>query len=170
MLNREQEENLTTKQGIEYFCFKYFAHWQDKERGISLDFDRFGSPPEPDILALLDGKSIGVEVATLYSSDYDAARLLGRIEDKDYKDKLQAEALIPLDRIYPRLDNIIRAKQEKQYAVEKPWLVIQNAFPLFSKEDFVCVEGRYSLGQFKEIWLLCDVGGRSGILRLDNEQ
>ena len=137
---------------------------------MPFDFDRFGIPPEPDIIATLGGRSLGIEVATLYGGDYDAARLLGRIEEEDIEEQLLAESMIPLDRVYPRLDNLIRSKQGREYSVEKPWLLIQNAFPLFSKEDFLCVEDKYCRGQFEEIWLLCDVRGDSGILRLDNRQ
>jgi len=167
MLTGQQEKKLTTKQGIEYFGFKYFADWQQKEHHTAFDFERFGDSPEPDILAVRNGHNIGVEVATLYSSDYDAARLLGRIDDEDFKDELQKETMIPLERVYPRLTNLIAGKQEKEYSVSLLWLVIRNAFPLFAKQDFLCVADSYDRGQFQEIWLVCDRSGSSGILRLD---
>ncbi|MFC1636949.1 hypothetical protein ACFL5Z_19165 [Planctomycetota bacterium] len=170
MLTTEQEKELSVKQGIEYFAFKYFSVWQHKEYLVSFDFERFGEPPEPDIFALWNNHEIGIEVGTLYSGNFDAARLLGRIEDEDFKDKLQEEVMIPLDRVYVRLRNLINSKQEKEYSVTNSLLLIQNAFPLFSKEDFLCVEGIYDCGQFREIWLVCDRSGDSGILRLDKYQ
>lgn len=167
MLTREQEKELNTKKGIEYFAFKYFAYWQNKEYDVSFNFERFGEPPEPDIFALCDDIEIGIEVGTLYSGDFDAARLLGRINDEDFKDKIQEEVMIPLDRVYLRLGNLIKSKQEKEYSVTKPMLLIRNAFPLFFKDDFLCVESSYDCSQFCEIWLVCDRSGDSGILRLD---
>jgi len=168
MLTREQERNLTTKQAIEYFCFKYFTEWQQKEYQTTFDFIRFGEPPEPDMFAELNGREVGIETATLYGGRFDAARLLGRINDEYIQDDVDEEALIPLDRVYHRLSSIIKYKQNKEYSTGKPWLLIQNAFRLFFKDDFQCVERRYNRGQFEQIWLVCDAGGHSGILRLDN--
>jgi len=167
MLTRDQERDLTVKQGIEYFVLKYFANWQKKVYANSYDFVRFGEPPEPDILAYHNDGEKWIEVGILYSGDFDAARLLGRIIDEDYKDKLQEEAMVPLERVYIRLAELIKSKQQTCYSANKTLLLICNAFPLFYREDFLCVENTYDCGQFSEVWLVCDRRGNSGILQLD---
>jgi hypothetical protein len=165
MLTIDQEKNLSIKEDIEYFAFKHFSNCQ--ESVDAYDFIRFGQPPEPDILAFRNNEEQWIEICTLYSGDFDAARILGRINDEDFKDKLQAEVMIPLERVYVRLAELINDKQQKKYCTKKPLLLIRNAFPLFFKKDFLCVENTYDCGQFCEIWLVCDRRGDSGILRLD---
>ena len=122
MLTRGQERNLNTKQAIEYFCFKYFAEWQQKEYRTTFDFIRFGEPPEPDMFAEMNGQEVGIETATLYGGRFDAARLLGRINEEDIQDKIDEEALIPLERVYHKLSSLIKYKNDKKYSTEKPWL------------------------------------------------
>lgn len=128
-------------------------------------------PPEPDFICRVgDSRLVGVEIAHLYGSERDARMTLGRAQPDERTDAVRVQhARVPLsDRIPADLDRILLQKCERVYP-RTCWLVIRNAYPLWTSDDFV----RYALPweprgtvPFEQVWLIADRDGSSGLLQL----
>jgi len=163
-------KNLDERRRLEAYAVIYFIHELRRRYRRWLILRDFASPPDPDCYCLLNGERIGVEVAHLYGSQRDARKRLGKERaEEQTKEEGSADSGVPLNvRILPELNRIIADKAKKCYG-GKTWLLIRNAFPPWTRDDFEQYISEISIPEdhsFNEIWLLCDRDGSSGILRL----
>lgn len=166
----EEEMVAKEKQRLEFWAIHKFIRAFTKLDNRELTFVRLQKPPKPDSLCLLNRKEIDIEVAHLYGSQRDARMVLGRSKPIEHtKESRIAHSLVPLnDKITSDLNRILKDKAQKKWGNET-WLLIRNAFPIWEKEDFLMFKEEISVPvkhPYKEIWLLCDRDGSSGILRL----
>lgn len=170
MLSSEEIKKLSEKQKIEYYSFFYFVQWQKKEFDKIYDFILFGKDAhgEPDILANRDGEDVWIELTTVAKNNFDHARVMGKIKDENFKEELSSRRRIPLNIIEENITNSINNKQRKNYSVSKPILVLRVASPIYEKDNFIHLKNKFNCGQFESIWLVCDIRGETGIIRLDS--
>ena len=163
-------KNLDERRQLEVWAVIYFIRELRRRYRRWLRLRDFASPPDPDFYCLLNGERIGIEVAHLYGSQRDARMRLGRerVEEQTKEQRL-AHSRVPLNvRVLTDLNRIIADKAEKSYG-GKTWLLIRNAFPPWTRDDFEQYISEILIPEdhsFSEIWLLCDSYGSSGILRL----
>jgi hypothetical protein len=165
---------LSEKKNLEHSAIQKFASAMSfglrQNKLIITDFNERDEKGKPDTICRLGSKTIGVEIAHVYGSGLDAMKLLGRELSSAQNRALAQQAQIPLDyRIPNSLNRILSKKSKKHYSIEPVWLLIRNAFPIWTRADFVRYRGKIVIPihhRFERIWLLCGVDSRYGILRL----
>ena len=155
---------MKEKDALAFYALQHFIVSYNQSYGGELQLVELRQPPEPDALCLLNGEELGVEVTHLYGSDLDARRRLGRLENKSPTGEEElANRLTPLqDRVLDKLNCLLRDKAGKNYNRSPVWLLVRNAFPLWSRQDFeehmeeILVPENH---QFHHIWLLAERDG-----------
>lgn len=161
------------KENLEYYAMTNFMAMYNKTHKRQLDCIQQCKPPKPDILCSLNMKQIGIEVAHTYGNRIEAAMRLGNRGYKDFKEEQhRALLMISLDgRALGSLNEVLKKKSNKVYSVTPLWLLIRNAFFLWSLLDYKKHKSRIQipvLQPFDQIWFLCDQNsiGTPGIIRL----
>jgi hypothetical protein len=166
--------DMSEKEKLEYAALKKFIVAYNVEHvDAPLHLVRVGDAP--DSVVRLGTTEIGIEIAHAYGTQFDAQNALGRAgdivsigKDKEVWDRHIQNSTIPLGVRIPRgLNDVLRSKALKRYGGDT-WLVIRNAFPLWSKSDFEKHRHlvRLSGHPYQQVWLMCGVESSDGILRL----
>lgn len=161
------------KENLEFHALQNFVSEYNRRHKRELCFVRQCRPPMPDALCRLDGKEIGVEVVHTYGTEAEAAMRLGNRSEEDFPEALhQTRRLVPLDvRAISSLNAVLLDKATKSYSFSPVWLLVRNAFVLWSLTDYRGhkrdIEAPTS-HPFSQIWLLCDRNsiGSQGIMKL----
>jgi hypothetical protein len=164
-------KELDEKKQLEFYAVLYFIRDQRKNHQRWLIFKEFSEPPNPDTYCVLNGEQVGIEVTHLCGNHRDAKKALGRVSNgADLPGGPGGQA--PPDsmnhRLPTELNRILEYKAKHQYG-DNTWLVIRNTYPLWMKGDFEMYRSDIIVPQdhaFEEIWLVCDLVGASGTLRL----
>ncbi|WP_328796790.1 hypothetical protein [Marinomonas profundi] len=119
---------------------------------------------------MLEGERLDIEIAHLYGSEEEAMAILGRDLTDKTRATLQALKDEPADeRLLRSLNRILENKSGKQYDSNRVWLVIRNAHPAWSQADIKALEHLITIPvphAFEKVWILGDMEGKSGIVRL----
>jgi len=164
---------MKQKDNLEYHAVHNFIAEYNRSHKRQLHFIRKCNPQMPDTLCLLGAKETGIEVVHTYGTGLEAAMRLGNREPKDFPHKAHVKGMTtPLDvRALNSLNDILAKKATRAYSSTHTWLLIRNAFALWSLADYrkhkreICVPAGHP---FDQIWLLCDSNsvGQQGIMRL----
>ncbi|NPU86379.1 MAG: hypothetical protein HPY65_18020 [Syntrophaceae bacterium] len=164
---------MKQKDKLEYHAVINFVKIYNCKHKRLLHFIRQCQPPFPDTICRLNNKEIGIEVAHSYGTGVEAAVRLGNRKMKDFPEKLhQMRRLTHLDvRALGSLNNILAGKSSKTYQFSPTWLIVRNAFMLWSLTDYRKHKKQIvipNVNPFKQIWLLCDENSIApqGIMRL----
>ena len=73
------------------------------------------------------------------------------------------------DRLLKVLNRILANKSQKHYESKRVWLVIRNAHPAWNVSEIAAVRNNIALPNkhpFEQIWVIGDLLGTTGILRI----
>jgi len=143
----------------------------EKAKGIPFRHIWHNVPRKPDVSAYLNERKLDLEIAHLYGSSAQAMAILGRDLSPKMLDELKAlDHCSDLDgRLLDALGRIVSGKAQKSYESESVWLVIRNANPDWSADDVERIKCQLSIPSihpFEQIWVVGDLAGKSGIVRL----
>jgi len=164
---------MKQKDNLEYCAVNNFIAEYNRTHKRRLFFISQCEPPKPDTICRHHKREIGIEIAHTYGTGVEAAIRLGNRNSNDFPDKVHRKRrVIPVNyRALESLNEILLKKATKAYELPHTWLVIRNAFPLWSlshyreyKKEIFIPAGH----PFKQIWLLCDeaLAGQKGIMRI----
>lgn len=164
---------MKLKDKLEYHAVLNFIVEYNRTHKRKLHFTRQCKPRMPDVLCRLNKKEIGIEVAHTYGTGEEAAMLLGNRDMKDFSDKVhRARRLTPLDvRALGSLNEILAKKATRTYDFLPTWLLVRNAFVLWSLKDYRKHQEEILIPDghpFEQIWFFVDAPsvGPKGIMRL----
>lgn len=161
---------------LEYYSVAYFRRELIKHDGRKVKFIRFGVPPEPDCICEIDKESIGIEVTIVYGDEWNARKIYDCQREYEKTNKSEIEHIIsnPLNYlIIGDLNNSLIKKSKKTYSFLNNFLIIRNGHPCYFKSNFIKHKDEIELPTehpFKEIWLICDRNGSSGLIKLFPEK
>lgn len=161
-------KKLNEKQNLEFYAAANFIKLI-RQTGLHIKMERFGIPPEPDVICKILDDVVGIEIAHLYGSERDARLIHGRSRKEEMEKKSRLEhSLIPLSYRLPEdLSRILCEKSRKSYPC-KTILLIRNAYPLWNKNTFESYSSEIKIPKdhsFEEIWLLCGRDYSSGMIK-----
>ncbi len=165
-LHPSQKEKIE----LEHDAAKLFMRWYEQNTGKPIRHIWHNEPARPDVSCLFEEERLDLEIAHLYGSEEEAMSILGRSLSDATREALHAldqEALD--DRLLQALNRILLGKSKKTYQSERVWLVIRNAHPQWSAADVKVLFSQIEVPQghpFEKIWVLGDMEGKSGIVRL----
>lgn len=165
-MNRSMQEKIE----LEHDAARLFMRLYEKEFGIPMRHIWHNEPKKPDVSCYFDGRRLDLEIAHLYGSEEEAKLILGREANIKTLAALHRLIDVPVkDRLIDALNAVLASKAEKSYHSERVWLVLRNANPLWNREALEADLHRVTLPRthpFEQIWVVGDMEGRSGILRL----
>ncbi len=156
---------------LEHQAARLFMRWYERETGVQIRHIWHNLPRKPDVSCLLDGARLDLEIAHLYGSEQEAMQLLGRelSEKTDQELKTLDQVENPHDRLLHALNRILANKALKQYHSQRVWLVIRNVHPAWTAQEIASLQHQIHVPEqhpFEEIWVVGDMRGESGIVRL----
>ncbi|MGK8440455.1 hypothetical protein ACRS3X_24490 [Ectopseudomonas hydrolytica] len=162
---------MSEKEDLEAAAAAIFCKCYQRETGSPAELLRHNPTPKPDSTCCIGNIQIDVEIAHLYGTSIDAQNLLTRPRRKPLSTQEKTNNNIkPLNaRVLGELNQILKNKSDKKYNSNETWLVIRNAFPLWSKQDFEQNLSEIAYPQhhpFEKIWLICDRQGNTGLIEL----
>ncbi len=161
---------MREKLELEHEAARLFMRLYERQFGIPMRHIWHNEPKKPDVSCYLDHQRLDLEIAHLYGSEEEAKLILGRAVTLRTLEALHRLIEVPVDRrLVNALNAILVTKAEKSYHSERVWLVLRNANPLWSRQDLEANLHRVTLPNshpFEQIWVIGDMNGRSGILRL----
>lgn len=166
-MNRSQQEKIE----LEHQAAKRFMRWYEQHSGLPIRHIWHNEPRKPDVSCYLDGEKLDLEIAHLYGSEEDAMHILNRpLSDETLAELAkQARFTDTHERLIEALNRILSNKAGKRYDSKRVWLVIRNANPAWDRESVIALREQISVPDshpFQQIWLVCDMQGESGIVRL----
>ena len=168
-LNNPQNSS-EEKLALEHQAAKIFMRCYEKQAGQEIRHIWHNQPRKPDVSCKLEGEQLDLEIAHLYGSELEAMTILNRKISERTLLEIQHQALEDIDqRLLCALQQILSNKATKYYESERVWLVIRNAHPDWSaaiisdqSNQLVIPDGH----PFEQIWIIGDMEGKSGIVRL----
>ncbi len=164
---------MKQKDNLEFHAVHNFIAEYNSTHRRQLHYLRACIPPMPDTLCQLNRNQIGIEVVHTYGTGVEAALRLGNRKIADFPDKVhRPRRIIPLDiRALNSLDRVLADKATRTYAFAPTWLLVRNAFALWSLSDYRRHKKQIHVPDghpFTQIWFLCDRNsvGPQGITRL----
>ncbi|MBN2647366.1 MAG: hypothetical protein JXR44_06245 [Thiotrichales bacterium] len=162
------------KLALEHAAAKLFMRRYEKQFGVEMRHIWHNEPRKPDVSCYLNGQRLDLEIAHLYGSVEEAKQLLGRNLCRATRQALEhLQKTPPAHRLLEALNNVLRAKAQKNYDSPHVWLVIRNLNPRWQTYEFA--EHRHLIQApqshpFAQIWLLShqDSDAQCNLLRLDN--
>ena len=129
---------MKQKDNLEYYAVNNFITEYNRTHKRLLFFISQCKPPKPDIICRHHKREIGVEIAHTYGTGEEAAVRLGNRNSYDFPDKVHRKRrIIPVNfRALDSLNKILLKKATREYELSHIWLVIRNAFPLWSLSDY----------------------------------
>lgn len=165
---------MKQKDNLEYHAVKNFIAEYNHTHMRHLHFICQCKPPKPDAICRHHKKEIGVEIAHTYGTGEEAAIRLGNRNSNDFPDKVHRKRrIIPINfRALNSLNKILTKKATRAYELSNTWLVVRNAFPLWSLSDYRKYKKEIFIPEkhpFDQIWLLCDKNSvkPNGIMRIN---
>ncbi len=164
--------NNSTREKIEleHDAARIFMRLYEERSGLPMRHIWHNEPSKPDVSCYLDGDRMDLEIAHIYGSEEEAKLILGRAANIRTLEALHRLIQVPVgDRLLTALNAVLTSKSGKTYHSDRVWLVIRNANPLWSTDDLKQCLHRVSLPPahpFEQIWVIGDMTGESGILRL----
>lgn len=162
--------SMLEKIKLEHEAARLFMRLYEQRFGIQMRHIWHNEPKKPDVSCYLDGERLDLEIAHLYGSEEEAQLILGREVTIRTVEALHRLINVPVDhRLLNALNAILASKAEKSYHSERVWLVVRNANPLWSRLDLEANLHKVTQPEthpFEEIWVVGDMAGLSGILRL----
>lgn len=164
---------MNQRENLEFHSVQNFITQYNVIHGNTLAFIQQCKPPMPDTLCRLDQKEVGIEVVHTYGTGEEAAMRLGNRRSEEFPHEVHlARRITPLDvRALNSLNQVLHDKATKQYVFSPTWLLIRNAFALWSIAEYE--EHRNGIfvpdvHPFEQIWLLIDANSvlGQGIMRL----
>ncbi|WP_235185826.1 hypothetical protein [Methylomarinum vadi] len=167
---RSMNPRMLEKIKLEHEAARLFMRLYEQNFGIKMRHIWHNEPKKPDVSCYLDGERLDLEIAHLYGSEEEAQLILGREITLRTLDALHRLINVPIDhRLLNALNAILASKAEKSYHSDRVWLVLRNANPLWSRHDLEANLHQVTLPErhpFEQIWVVGDMKGVSGILRL----
>ena len=155
---------------LEHEAAKLFMRLYESKTGIKMRHIWHNEPRKPDVTCYFDHQKLDLEIAHLYGSEAEAMHLLGReLKDETRQALINLIQTPPDHRLLEALNLLLKNKGDKHYHSEETWLIIRNANPLWTREDFERNLHLVNLPKshpFEQIWLLGDLRGETGILQL----
>lgn len=165
-MNRSMQEKIE----LEHEAAKLFMRLYEQKTGIPMRHIWHNEPKKPDVSCYLGDRRLDLEIAHLYGSEEEAQLILGRKASIRTLEALHRLITVPVgERLLSALNAILASKAEKSYHSDRVWLVLRNANPLWSREELADNLHRVTLPAshpFEQIWVVGDMAGKSGILRL----
>jgi hypothetical protein len=165
-MHSSQQEKIA----LEHQAAKLFMRCYERNTGKHIRHIWHNDPIRPDVSCMLEGERLDLEIAHLYGSEEEAMEILGRDLSDATRNVLRALKAEPVDeRLLQALNRILENKAGKRYDTKRVWLVIRNAHPAWSKEDIKALEHLITIPvphAFEKVWILGDMEGKSGIVRL----
>jgi hypothetical protein len=151
------------------FCKAYSGMYR-----VQASFDHLNMPRKPDVTVFIDGAPQDLEIAHLYSNEEEAKQLKFLMDPTTPGDVLlSARSMVPLTplqtNLLDALTDLLNKKSKKYYRSQQPWLVIRNASPKWQRKDFEVAMDALRVPKvhpFHEIWLIPDLTGKQGLIRL----
>lgn len=164
---------MNQRENLELHAIQNFITQYNAVHVRELAFIKQCTPPMPDTLCCLDKKEVGIEVVHTYGTGEEAAIRLGNRRSEDFPKEVHlVRRIIPLDvRALNSLNQVLSDKATKQYVFSPTWLVIRNAFLLWSLAEYEKHRDEIYIPRvhtFEQIWFLFDENsiGEQGIMRL----
>ncbi len=158
------------KRQLEHEAAKLFMRRYEAEFGVTMRHIWHNEPRKPDVTCYFDSQKLDLEIAHLYGSEEEAMHMLGReLSDHTREALVHLQQTPPDHRLLEALNTLLVNKAQKSYHSQRVWLVIRNANPLWTRQDFEDHQQYIQLSAnypFEQIWLLGDMQGESGILQL----
>lgn len=154
---------------LEHEAAKLFMRWYEHNTRKHIRHIWHNQPMRPDVSCSLEGEKLDLEIAHLYGSEAEAMAILGRDLTDQTKQELHSLDQEADERLLKALNRILENKAGKRYNSDRVWLVIRNAHPQWKKEDIKGLIGHISVPEshpFEKIWMVGDMDGESGIVRL----
>jgi hypothetical protein len=165
MHNSEQE-----KIELEHLAAKLFMRCYERNTGKHIRHIWHNDPIRPDVSCMLEGERLDIEIAHLYGSEEEAMAILGRnLTEKTRATLHTLKDELAEERLLQSLNRILENKAGKHYETKRVWLVIRNTHSAWRQEDIKALEHRIIMPvphAFEKVWILGDIEGRSGIVRL----
>jgi len=165
MHNSEQE-----KIELEHLAAKLFMRCYERNTGKHIRHIWHNDPIRPDVSCMLEGERLDIEIAHLYGSEEEAMAILGRNLTEKTRATLHTLKDEPAEeRLLQSLNRILENKAGKHYETKRVWLVIRNTHSAWRQEDIKALEHRIIMPvphAFEKVWILGDIEGISGIVRL----
>lgn len=165
-LHPSQKEKIE----LEHDAAKLFMRWYEQNTGKPIRHIWHNEPSRPDVSCLFEDERLDLEIAHLYGSEAEAMSILGRSLSDATREALHALDQEEVDdRLLQALNRILLGKSKKTYRSERVWLVIRNAHPQWSASDIKALFGQIEVPNdhpFEKIWIVGDMKGKSGIVRL----
>lgn len=162
--------NMQKKIELEHDAARLFMRLYEKRFGIPMRHIWHNEPKKPDVSCYLDGDRLDLEIAHVYGSEEEAKLILGRSANIHTLEALHRLIDVPVaERLLAALNDVLDNKADKDYHSHRVWLVIRNANPLWTRADLEAQLHRVTLPAshpFEQIWVVGDMQGDSGILRL----
>ena len=166
-MNSSQWEKIQ----LEHQASDLFARLYQQSCGKAVTFITHNEPRKPDVSVSIANQPIDIEIAHLYGSETEAKLILGKSLSEQTCAELQALDVNTSadERLINALNRILHNKAQKFYDSDTVWLVIRNAHPDWNA-DSVREHQRQihipSSHPFAQIWLIGDLQGHSGLVRL----
>jgi len=164
---------MNQKENLEYYALQNFIAYYNNTHKRKMAFIRQCQPPMPDIICRLERTEVGIEVAHTYGTGEEAAMRLGNRDAKNIPEDIhRTRRLVTVDdRATFSLNQLLMQKSKKLYKHDHLWLVVRNAFLLWSLHDYKLNKKMINIPAnhpFRQVWLVCDQNsiGRPGIMRL----
>lgn len=155
---------------LEHLAAKLFMRCYERNTGKHIRHIWHNDPIRPDVSCMLEGERLDLEIAHLYGSEEEAMEILGRDLSPITRDVLRKLKQEPADeRLLRSLNRILENKSGKRYDSTRVWLVIRNTHPAWSQEEIKALEHLITMPvphAFEKVWILGDIDGKSGIVRL----
>ncbi len=156
---------------LEHDAAKLFMRWYAHDTGQHIRHLWHNRPRKPDTSTMLEGERLDLEIAHLYGTEEEAMKLLNRElpEATRLALHLLEHSTDTDDRLLNALNRILHNKSEKQYQSDRVWLVIRNVHPEWNADRIrrLCASIDVPIDHpFEQIWIVGDVKGESGIVRL----
>lgn len=166
-----EQSSESEKLKLEHKAAKLFMRWYEQESGRQIRHLWHNRPTKPDTSTLLEGERLDLEIAHLYGTEEEAMKLLGRALPEATRLALHLlERTTDTDqRLTNALNRILQNKSEKTYKTKRVWLVIRNMHPDWDADRIrkqCAVIDVPKNHPFEQIWIVGDVHGQSGIVRL----
>jgi len=166
-MSNSEEEKLR----LEHEAARLFMRAYEKETGHKIRHLWHNLPTKPDVSCLLEGEKLDIEVAHLYGSEAEAMKILGRSLSAETQSALSEQQLEQNtdQRLVCALNRILRQKAQKTYQSQRAWLLVRNAHPQWNARKIKQFINKIQVPvshPFEQIWILGDMRGKSGILRL----
>jgi hypothetical protein len=165
-MHKSEQEKIK----LEHQAAKLFMRCYEHNTGKHIRHIWHNNPIRPDVSCMLEGEPLDLEIAHLYGSEEEAMEILGRNLTDNIRSVLRTLKEEPAsERLLKALNRILENKSGKHYKSKRVWLIIRNTHPAWVQADIKALEHLITMPEphsFEKVWILGDMEGKSGIVRL----